>query len=503
MLNNTITLLAAVEREPFADAIVDSDKNINYKELLKISSIIGNNLISKGLREGDRLITVLQNNWQATVVYWACQLYGIIITPINWRSTSSELDYFIKDSDAKAIIFQDVFRTLVLQAKLPKDLLTIEVDVSNRQKSSFDSLLEETDLKEQFVKSNDTISIMLYTSGTTGVGKGVPRSHLAEKSSALAHVSQNKYEYKERTLGVMPLYHTMGIRLLLSMCIVNGCFICQSNFDSDKALDLIEKEKVTSLYLVPTLYHDLITNIKFSKKIVKKVRKLGFAGAPMSNHLIRKLNNYFNPDIFVNHYGSSEIYTFTYCENAAEKPGSAGKPGINQMIRIIDINSLDISQTLPAGIEGKIIASMESSESFKNYWNRPDADKESIVDGWYITGDLGYFDEEGDLFVTGRLDDMIISGGENILPVEVENILSTYPDVIEAVVCGIPDERLGEIVAAFIKSSKKIDIDKLDAFFLKSTISSFKRPRKYFLVDEIPKSPVGKILRRKLREQFS
>ena len=177
MLNNTITLLAAVEREPFADAIVDSDKNINYKELLKISSIIGNNLISKGLREGDRLITVLQNNWQATVVYWACQLYGIIITPINWRSTSSELDYFIKDSDAKAIIFQDAFRTVVLQAKLPKDLLTIEVDVSNRQKSSFDSLLEETDLKEQFVKSNDTISIMLYTSGTTGVGKGVPRSH--------------------------------------------------------------------------------------------------------------------------------------------------------------------------------------------------------------------------------------------------------------------------------------------------------------------------------------
>ena len=146
---------------------------------------------------------------------------------------------------------------------------------------------------------------------------------------------------------------------------------------------------------------------------------------------------------------------------------------------------------------------MESSESFKNYWNRPDADKESIVDGWYITGDLGYFDEEGDLFVTGRLDDMIISGGENILPVEVENILSTFPDVIEAVVCGIPDERLGEIVAAFIKSSKNIDIDKLDAFFLKSSISNFKRPRKYFLVDEIPKSPVGKILRRKLREQYS
>ena len=223
----------------------------------------------------------------------------------------------------------------------------------------------------------------------------------------------------------------------------------------------------------------------------------------MNSDLLIKLNNYFNPEVFVNHYGSSEIYTFTYCENAANKPGSAGKAGINQIIRVIDIDTSDISQNLPAGIEGKIIASMESSESFKNYWNRPDADKESIVDGWYITGDLGYFDEEGDLFVTGRLDDMIISGGENILPVEVENILSTFPDVTEAVVCGIPDKRLGEIVAAFIKSSKRIDIDKLDAFFLKSSISNFKRPRKYFLVDKIPKSPVGKILRRKLREQYS
>ena len=147
----------------------------------------------------------------------------------------------------------------------------------------------------------------------------------------------------------------------------------------------------------------------------------------MNNDLLKKLNNYFNPEVFVNHYGSSEIYTFTYCENAADKPGSAGKAGINQIIRVIDIHTSDTSQNLPAGIEGKIIASMESSESFKNYWNRPDADEESIVDGWYITGDLGYFDEEGDLFVTGRLDDMIISGGENILPVEVENILSTFP----------------------------------------------------------------------------
>ncbi len=503
MLNNAITLLAAVEKDPLANAIIDSNKKINYQDLLEIASRIGTNLITKGLHKGDHLIIVSENNWQSAVIYWACQLYGIIITPVNWRSTPNELDYFIGDSKARAIIFQDTYKTLVLKTKLSKDILTIEFGRYGKTTSPFDDLLKETNSKEQYVKNNDLTSILLYTSGTTGVGKGVPRSHLAEKTSALAHVSQNKYNYGEITLGVMPLYHTMGVRLLLSMCVVNGCFICQPKFDADKALNIIEKEEITSLYLVPTLYHDLITNNKFSAKVVRSVKKIGFAGAPMNNDLLIKLNNYFNPEVFVNHYGSSEIYTFTYCENAADKPGSAGKAGINQIIRVIDIDTSDISQNLPAGIEGKIIASMESSESFKNYWNRPDADEESIVDGWYITGDLGYFDEEGDLFVTGRLDDMIISGGENILPVEVENILSTFPDVIEAVVCGIPDERLGEIVAAFIKSSKNIDIDKLDAFFLKSSISNFKRPRKYFLVDEIPKSPVGKILRRKLREQYS
>ena len=428
MLNNAITLLAAVEKDPLANAIIDSNKKINYQDLLEIASRIGTNLITKGLHKGDHLIIVSENNWQSAVIYWACQLYGIIITPVNWRSTPNELDYFIGDSKARAIIFQNTYKTLVLKTKLSKDILTIEFGRYDKTTSSFDDLLKETDGKEQYVKNNDLTSILLYTSGTTGTGKGVPRSHLAEKTSALAHVSQNKYNYGEITLGVMPLYHTMGVRLLLSMCVINGCFICQPRFDADKALTIIEKEEITSLYLVPTLYHDLITNNKFSAKVVKSVKKIGFAGAPMNNDLLIKLNNYFNPEVFVNHYGSSEIYTFTYCENAADKPGSAGKAGINQIIRVINIHTLDISQTLPAGIEGKIIASMESSESFKNYWNRPDADKESIVDGWYITGDLGYFDEEGDLFVTGRLDDMIISGGENILPVEVENILSTFPD---------------------------------------------------------------------------
>ena len=189
MLNNAITLLAAVERDPLADAIIDSNKKFNYQDLLETASRIGTNLIAKGLHKGDHLIIVSENNWQSAVIYWACQLYGIIITPINWRSTPNELDYFIGDSKARAIIFQDTYRTLVLKTKLSKDILTLEFASNGKTTSSFDDLLRETDGKEQYVKNNDLTSILLYTSGTTGTGKGVPRSHLAEKTSCLLYTS--------------------------------------------------------------------------------------------------------------------------------------------------------------------------------------------------------------------------------------------------------------------------------------------------------------------------
>ena len=503
MLNNASTLIAAAKREPSALAIIDKGKAIDYESLLSLSTTLGCNLLSLGLTKGSHLVTLLQNNWQSTLIYWACQLYGIIITPINWRTTSEELEYYIGDAKAEAIIFQDVSMDAVASCNFPKNIIKITIDKSKPVVLNFENLFKKISPENDFISDEKFTSIMLYTSGTTGIGKGVPRSHSAEKSSALAHIFQNQYAFKEKTLGVMPLYHTMGVRLLLSMCTINGCFVCQSKFNPTESLKLIEKEKITSLYLVPTLYHDLISNNLFSSKLIKTVSKIGFAGAPMNEDLVKKLYLSFNPKVFVNHYGSTEIFTFSYKENVQTKPGSAGKAGINQIIRVIDLESSDVKKIAEVGREGKIIASMSSSEAFTSYWNKPESNKNSIVDGWYITGDIGYLDCEGELFITGRIDDMIISGGENIFPVELENILASFEGVIEAVVCGLPDERLGEIVAAFIKSDKQINANQLEQLFLKSKISRFKRPRKYYFVEEIPKSPVGKILRRKLKEKYS
>jgi 2-furoate---CoA ligase len=250
---------------------------------------------------------------------------------------------------------------------------------------------------------------------------------------------------------------------------------------------------------VPTLYHDLLADSAFASADTSSVRKLGFAGAPMNDGLLKRLSAAFEPELFVNHYGSSEVYTFSIDQDATKKPGSAGRAGINTRLRVVKLDSVLPGDIAAVGEEGQIIVDLQGDEAFEGYWNRPDANAKSLRDGWYFTGDTGYFDRDGDLYVTGRVDDMIISGGENISPVDIESVLSLHPAVDEVAVVGLKDERWGQRVVAFIKRRAYVDSGALDAWCRESDLVNFKRPRDYVFVDDIPKSPVGKILRRKLQ----
>jgi 2-furoate---CoA ligase len=261
---------------------------------------------------------------------------------------------------------------------------------------------------------------------------------------------------------------------------------------------VIAAENVTNLYLVPTLYHDLIHHPAFESTDVSSVRKLGFAGAPMTDGLLKELQAAFKPDLFVNHYGSSEIYTFTIDQDAPKKPGSAGRAGINQMVRVVKLSAKSPAELAGAGEEGEVIALLASDEAFEGYWRKPDANAKAIRQGWYFSGDTGYFDKGGDLFVTGRVDDMIITGGENVSPVEIESCLSLHPAVSEVAVVGLPDERWGKVVAAFIQRRSPVTSQELDDYCRTSGLANFKRPRRFVFVSAIPKSPVGKLLRRQL-----
>ncbi|MGH6642662.1 MAG: AMP-binding protein [Bradyrhizobium sp.] len=499
MLDLGTSFVASVARDPNALAIVDDGVRLTYAQwYARISSLVAA-FDRIGLKPGDHLVTVLQNCEAAATLHWACQLAGIVITPINWRAKTDELDFCIENSESCAVVYQDVSTEAVATSKRASALARICAGGGDTAGAfAFDRMIAEAAADVTPRVSAEAWSIMLYTSGTTSKPKGVPRRHRTERAAGVAHVAQNLYRRGERTLGVMPLYHTMGVRSLIAMSLIGGTFVCLPRYDTSRALALIEAEKITNLYLVPTLYHDLVHAREFAATDVSSVRKLGFAGASMTDGLLKTLNDAFRPELFVNHYGSSEIYTFTIDQNAPAKPGSAGKAGINQQVRVVRLNAQSASDIAEPDEEGEIVALLAGDESFEGYWRRPDADMKSLRDGWYFTGDTGFVDRDGDLFVTGRVDDMIITGGENVSPVEIESCLSLHPAVLEVAVVGLADEKWGKVVTAFVKRQGTVTEQDLEQFCRTSGLADFKRPRRFVFVDALPKSPVGKLLRRLL-----
>ena len=509
MLDLGTTFLQSVERSPHALALVDSGVRLTYAQWHEQIGRTVTGLQRLGLGRGDRLLSLLQNRHQAATLHWACQFLGVVIVPLNWRAKSDEIDYCLADAEAKAVFFDASSEEATGASGGARALPRIGVGPLESKDATCDweALLAGPASPLQAAADAEDLSLMLYTSGTTGKPKGVPRRHRQERAAALAHVAQNLYRRGERTLGVMPLYHTMGVRSLLAMALIDGVFVCMPRFDTQGALDLIEAERLTCLYLVPTLYHDVLTQRERSGRgsgpgpDIASVKKLGFAGAPMHDALLKRLQAAFEPELFVNHYGSSEVYTFSIDQQALDKPGSAGRAGINTRLRVVRLDAGDVDARVGPGVEGQIIADLRGDEAFEGYWKREDANTKSLRSGWYFTGDTGYLDEDGDLFVTGRVDDMIISGGENISPVDIESVISLCPGVGEVAVAGLSDERWGQRVVAFVTTrdgGAPLDAHALDAHCRSSDLPNFKRPREYVFVAEIPKSPVGKVLRRKL-----
>jgi 2-furoate---CoA ligase len=462
-VNLALSLLYAAERTQDAEALVADDRRLTYAALRERAARIASGLAARDVGRGDRVACVLGNEPETVELYWGCQWLGAVIVPLSHRISTAELDYCIDDAGAALVVRE------------PAEVA--ELAAGDEHPGALD--LDEREP-----------SIQLYTSGTTGRPKGVPRSHRAERAGGLSQVLQHGLGPRHRTLGVMPLYHTMGVHSLLAASVVGGCYVAQPLWDATRALGVIHSERIDTLYLAPTLYFDLVHEPSLGATDVSSVRAVAYAGAPMTSALVEKVADAFDPEIFVNHYGSTEIYTFSVQRAQRAKPGCAGRAAINARLR------------LDPPDEGEILCHMSSDEAFAGYWNRPDADARAIRDGWYLTGDVGRIDEDGDLWVVGRVDDMVLSGGENVHPVEVEDVLARAPGVREVAVVGAPDDRWGQRVVACVVADEGVTADELDAYCLASeSLARFKRPREYRFVSELPKSPSGKILRRMLRDE--
>ena len=446
-MNLACSLLAACERHPELEAF----PGVRYGELLdRVRRIAG----GIGVEPGERVAVVLDNRLETALLYWAAQWAGAVFVPLSWRVSEEDLDYCLRDCGASVVIRDG------------------------------DPLPDGPAHTGALARDEREVSLMLYTSGTTGRPKGVPRSHAADRAGGWAQALQHGYGWGDRTLGVMPLYHTMGIHSLVAMHLVGGCFVPQARWDAGEALRLVEEQRVSSLYLAPTLFHDLVHHPSLGSVDVRSVRALGYAGAAMTSTLVRRCVEVFAPEVFVNHYGSTEVYTFSIGRDQVAKPGCAGRPAVNTRLKLLET--------------GEICVELSSAEAFGGYWKRPDADDRAIRDGWYHTGDTGHLDADGDLWIDGRVDDMIVSGGENVHPLEVEDVLAAHPAVREVAVIGVADERLGQHVTAVVVGTATED--ELDAHCLDSPLARFKRPREYRFVDSLPKSASGKILRRMLRD---
>jgi 2-furoate---CoA ligase len=434
-------------------------------------------------------------------VYFALQKIGGVYVPVNFRLGPSELSHCARLVEPKALVFEEASRALVesLGGDLPELLVSVDAP---------DPFPAGSSRRPDLDMADTDLSLILMTSGTTGRPKGVPRTHASEIAAALFNLVAFPWGMGERILAVMPLYHTMGVRLLLSSVLLSGTAVVQRQWDPVEALALVEREQISTMFLVPTMYHDLLRASGFDARRLASLHSLGTAGMVIRADLSTEIREAFGPLPFVNVYGCSEIYCLSFSDYLDRKPGTVGRGAPHQELRVVPVHTADGPASLDqvgAGELGEIVARATAPDAFAGYWHADDATAAVLRDGWYFTRDLGYRDEDGDLYVVGRADDMIISGGENVHPLEVETALALCPGVADVVVAGLPDERWGQVVTAFIvRGDPSLTEQQVDDYCLgTTTLAAFKRPRRIHFLDEIPRSSVGKVQRRVLQDRYA
>ncbi|WAP59817.1 class I adenylate-forming enzyme family protein [Streptomyces sp. S465] len=459
-------------------------------------------LFELGVRPGGRVVLSMAGGEPLASLHLAAQKIGAVSVPLSFRFGPEELAYCLSDAEP-ALLIMDASTSAVAREALSGMGSLPRAHSGDPAEATVERLaLAQPDGPLDVQVSDQDISVMLYTSGTTGRPKGVPRTHSAEYHAAVAHLLQSGQSLFDTTLGVMPLFHTMGLRTLTATIVGAGTWVPQVRFDTEETLALITEERITSLYLVPTIYWSLMRTGRLAEAV--SVRNLAYAGSSMTPVLAEQLADTLRPESFVNHFGSTEIYTFTVGPDVIAKPGCAGRAGVFSRVRLVEpVPDASPDAVVGPGEQGQIAVSLRSPEAFAGYWHRPDADSKSIREGWYFPGDLAVADEDGDLWVAGRVDDMINSGGENIYPGEIEDRLMRCPAVSEVVVVGLSDDRWGQAATAFFVPDSGMTPDHalavLRAYVREgSGLPSLKRPKRLIAVDELPKSGTGKIIRRRL-----
>ncbi|MBD8015145.1 fatty acid--CoA ligase [Planococcus wigleyi] len=502
-----------VSRYPDKEALVDirRGQRWTFSQWDEEVHRLANALTAAGVSKGDRVSSFLFNNSELPTALFACAKIGAIFNPINFRLKAEELAYILNDATPEVVLFEEALKETVagVAAQFPSiQFWYIDEDVPDyavnyRERVNAASTADPT----VEVDEMDTYAIM-YTSGTTGRPKGVIHRHRDMAEQSMTCIAMLKYTRNEVGLVIAPMFHCAELHCCIIPRVQAGASsIIMHQFNPQVAVDTVEKEKVTVMFAVPTMW-SMMSDIEEADLKVKTLERGLYGAAPMAPVLVKRVKEVLGIDL-IQAYGQTEMgpaITFLAEDEQLTKAGSAGKPAFNHEIRIVRPNEkgpAEPDERLGAFEVGEII--VRGPSMMAGYFHRPQATSRVLYKGWYHTSDLGYMDEDGYLFVADRVDDMIISGGENIYPREVEDVLHEHEQIQDVAVLGIPDEKWGEAVMAFVVvKDSSLTEQQLEEFCINNDkLARFKRPRTYRFVDELPRNASGKIQKFLLRELYA
>ena len=473
-------------------AVVCQDNRRTYAELGSRCRRLVGGLRRLGLVPGDRIGVISLNSDRYLELYLGLPAAGFVLVPVNSRLAPAEMQTILADAGV-SLLFADADYPGAADVK---HVLTMTFDYEDLIASAGEA--GEIPLGDG-VAEND-LAALFYTSGTTGAAKGAMHTHRSLVTSALHFMATWPFDRQTRWLVASPMFHTGGINGTLATVWAGGAHVIMPRFDPDLAVDLIEREAITHTLLVPTMLAQAANTQLARPRDVSSLRYLSHGASPISAETLRRTRLAFPGAELLHVYGTTEATPITtllpHEELIIETPRvrSCGQPATGVEVRIID----DEGQDVPPGTVGDVL--VRSASVMAGYWQKPEATAEVMRGDWYLTGDLGYRDDESYLYLVDRAKDMIVSGGENIYSTEVEDALASHPAVEEVAVFGVPDPRWGESVYAVVVARQPVTADELVGH-CRQRIAGFKVPRHIELLPEpLPKSAAGKILKRELRE---
>lgn len=492
-------------RNPTTIALIFGDASLTFAELDERINRLANALAERGIRHGDKVAVLMYNSLELVESYFACLKLGAVVVPVNFRLAASEAAFVLENADAVAILTQEELAALSVEAaaEIPAIQLIATVGATIAGTESYEALLRSGDAVAPHVEvAESDLSFLMYTSGTTGRPKGAMLTHLNLMMNTINWAMEMEARAGDVWLSGLPLFHIGGLNGVLPFLYLGSTSVItpSTNFDPLESLQLIEKHKVTMCYFVPTQWMQICSLPELANVDTSLLRRALWGASQAPPSTLELLTRSFPSVGIVNAFGQTEMSSntcFLKSADAVRKMGSVGRPAVNVEARVVD----EVGNDVALGEIGEIV--YRGPTVMAGYYRNPDATAEAFAGGWFHSGDLVVQDEEGFIYVVDRIKDMIISGGENIYPAELERVLEQHVAVAEVAVFGLAHPRWVESpVAAVVRvTGVEATPEELIAF-AKERLASYKKPSAVFFVERLPRNASGKILKRELRDQF-